>query len=280
MADDVQDTQEQIEEATSLGWAPKEKWRGPEDKWVPAHQFLEKGMGIHHLRDENRALKGKLGAAESQLSELTVAVRSANAAIEALQESAAEDVKAQVEAAREDLKAEITRASREGDHEALADATVKLTELNTAEKDNKQDTQGGGGDDTAPRIHPEIKQWFSDNPDFARDSRRIALSNVAAIELRKEGITEKGAAFMDLMAARVDEMLGGAAAARGTSKVEPGGRGGRQSGGGGGKTYADLPAEAKAACEKMAPRLVGPNRAHKDTDSWRKSYAKQYFAGE
>ena len=70
--------------------------------------------------------------------------------------------------------------------------------------------------------------------------------------------------------------------ARGTDKVQ-GGRG--PSGGGGGsggrqKTYADLPADAKAACDSYASKLVGPGRAHKDLASWQAQYAKDFFAGE
>ena len=45
-----------------------------------------------------------------------------------------------------------------------------------------------------------------------------------------------------------------------------------------GKSYADLPPEAKAACEDQARKLVGDGRAFKDTASWRKYYAEVFFS--
>ena len=49
-------------------------------------------------------------------------------------------------------------------------------------------------------------------------------------------------------------------------------------GGGGGttKTYADLPPEAKQACENFAKKLVGPGRAYKTVEEWRKAYVARY----
>lgn len=222
--------------------------------------------------------------ATSQLDSVQASLDAANAAIEALEESRAEDVKEQVEAARETLKKQLVTASRDGDHEGVADLTDKLTQLNTAddavadeeEKDKDKDKKKN----QRPTLHPEVVQWYKDNPDFATDARKSALANVIAAEMRQAGEASVGKVFLDKVAAEVDKTLGGAAGQRGTAKVEAGGGGGARGNRGGDvpeKTYADLPAEAKAACDKMSARLVGPNRAHKDVASWRKSYAAQYF---
>lgn len=285
MADELNTEEVSVEElaqAQQLGWAPKDKWRGAPEKWVDAKQFLAKGMGIHHVRGENQRLAGQLSVTTERLAQMEEALKGANAAIEALQESSDADVKAQVEAARKELKAEIATASREGDHEALAEATDKLTQLNAAEErgdKGKQDDKGDKGGDKGRQIHPEIAAWYTKNPDLISNPRWRALATVEAAELRGEGEVAVGAAFMDKVAERVDKVLGGTG--RGHSKVEGDNGGGNRSeggkGGGGKKSYADLPAEAKAACDKMSARLVGPNRAHKDVASWRASYAKQYF---
>lgn len=276
-------SEEQVSEATSLGWAPKDKWRGDPEKWVDADVFLERGMGIHHVKGENQQLKSKVDVLSGQLNEMTGALRAATAAIAALEESRDEDVKEQVEAARKRLKEELAAASREGDHDAVAELTVKLTDLAQADDDAKHREGKPKNQPTAPQVHPEVKTWFEQHPEFTRDKRRTALGRVAAEELRAEGETAVGAAFMDLVAARVDEVLGKPASERKPSKAESGNGGGTRSGGGGGssgKTYSDLPKEAKEACDRMAKRLVGPDRKHKDINSWRSSYAAQYFAQE
>lgn len=275
-------TEEQINEAKSLGWAPKEEWRGAEEKWVDADEFLKRGLGIHHLREQNKKLESTIGQFTGRLSSLEQALRAANATIETLEASHNEDTKAQVEAARAELKEQLADASREGRHEDVAEITDKIAQLNNAEDtaDGKEKKGGKDGDgNEPPAIHPEVKAWFSENPEFVADKRRVALANVVAAELRQGGDTRIGKVFMDAVAEEVEKTLG--PVKRGTSKAEGGNGGSGRKGGdgsGGGKSYNDLPAEAKEACERMGKRLVGPNRAHKDLDSWRKSYAKQYFA--
>ena len=68
----------------------------------------------------------------------------------------------------------------------------------------------------------------------------------------------------------------GASGGRPQSKVEAGRTGGGASGGGG-KSYNDLPADAKAACDGYNNTLVGKGRLHPDIESWRKAYAADYF---
>lgn len=274
-------TPEQITEATSLGWAPKDQWRGAEDKWVDADVFLEKGLGIHHVRDQNRRLEGQVQQIGQTVSSLESALKAANATIEALNASHEEDVKAQVEAARAELKEEIERASKEGDHAGLAEATDKLTQLNTAdaaakEKDKNKDKLDDAG--KPQQIPPEVAQWYAANPEYQTNPRMRGLAMGVAAELRAAGDTTTGKVFLDKVAAEVEKTLGIKPGA-GRSKVESDGGGSRGAGGGNSdsKTYADLPAEAKAACEAQAKRLVGANRAHKTIESWRASYARQYF---
>ena len=289
MADENEATAEEIQEAKELGWADKDAWKGDEDKWVGAKEFLERGRHILPIvQEHNKKLKGTVSTLSTRLATAEEALRSANAAIAALQESNAADVKEQVEAARKDLKEQLAQASRDGDHEKIAELTDSLTQLNAAnvdaggEGDDGKGGKGGKQDDKGdpPAIHPEVAKWYKENPEFSTDRRRIMLARAVAEELREEGEDAIGAAFLDLVAAEVNKTLGTPQQRRAAARAESGnGGGGRGTGGGEGdaKTYNDLPAEAKKTCERMAARLVGPNRAHKDLASWQKSYAKQYF---
>ena len=267
-------------EARTLGWVPQEEWKGDASHWVDAKTFLERGRSVMPiLQSNNKRLQGQIEQMASRMASMENSLKAANATIEALEKSHDEDVKEQVEAVRKGLKEELVRASKEGDHESVAELVEKLAEVNASAK--VLDDEGGKKKEEKKTddIPPEVKAWYEKNPTFMADPIKVSLSNGVATKMRQEGNLKVGAAFLDEVAEKVEEILGGGG---GASKVSSGngGSGRSGSGAGGGKTYADLPAEAKEVCERQAKRLVGPNRAHKDIDSWRKSYATQYFAQE
>lgn len=287
MADEnvPQVTEQEVNEARSMGWADKHEWRGNPADWVGAKEFLEKGRQVMPLlRANNERLQQELRDRDARLAALENSVKAANAVIKTLEESHAEDVKAQVEAARAELINDIAEAQKDGDHVKSAELIGKLTELNTANREaggNDEPGDKGGDKSGSPVIPPalkaEIDGWYTKNQVYSTDLRRRSLMTAIAHEMRQAGSPLMGAAFLDAAAEEVDKIMGPSRG--GFSKAEPGGGGnGRQNTRGSDrKTYQDLPAEAKAACEKMAPRLVGPNRKHKDLASWQASYTKQYF---
>jgi hypothetical protein len=50
--------------------------------------------------------------------------------------------------------------------------------------------------------------------------------------------------------------------------------------GSGKRTFADLPPEAKEACDRQSKKLVGESRAFKDLASWRSYYTDLFYQGE
>jgi hypothetical protein len=281
MADEVKATEAEIQEARSMGWADESEWRGKPEDFVDARTFLARGRQIMPiLQKHNERLSGQLTQLSGKLTSLETALQAANATIEALEQSRDEDIAEQVRAARAQLKAELATASREGNHEAVAELTDKLTQLNTAGDAAEEEIAGKKPPaPSAKEISPEIKEWYAQNSDFVGNKHKVALGSSVAEEMRIAGDARTGAAFLDAVRAEVEKILGGTS--RGApSKVAGGNGGGGRSGSGdvgADKTYADLPAEAKAACDRMALRLVGPNRKHKDVASWRASYVAQFF---
>lgn len=279
--------EKQVQEARNLGWVPKEEWKGESARWVDADVFLQRQEIV---RGEREHLRSELSQRDAQIRSLGESLRAANAAISALEKSHDEDVKAQVEQARADLKAEIARASEADDHAAVAEATDKLTQLNArealAEKDEgareaRTEQPAKTGPQIAPEMKAEIDAWEADNRPWISQTRNLRMMNLIAMELREKGDQRRGRVFMDAVKAEVEKELGQGPSREGDSKVGSGsGGGGRREQSSVNKGYADLPAEAKAICDRQAARLVGPNRAHKDIESWRKSYASQYFEGE
>ena len=271
--------------AKQFGWVPKEDYKGAEGSWLDAPEFVERGEQILPIvQSNNRRLQGQIGQLTNSLSSVQDALKASEATIRALQESHDADTQAQVEATRKQLKEELEAASRDGDHKSVADLTDQMTRLNTAEakgkgnNDEGEETPRGRPREIPPALKAEVEDWYTRNPEYRTNARKLALGNAVSHEFRAAGDTRVGAAFLDAVAEEVDKALGDGGRT-GHSKVsgDNGGRGRQTGSTGGGKTYADLPAEAKTACDKMAARLVGPNRAHKDIASWRSSYVKQYY---
>lgn len=276
-------TPEEIREAKSMGWSEKEHWRGNPDQWLDARAFLEKGRELMPvLRANNQELLRRNEALAAQLRETQEAVKAANAAIEALEEAREADVRAGVEAARADLKTQLAEASERGDHQQVAELTDKMTQLNTAQSEAKERDAGqrrrASDKETTPQASPykaEIDQWMREHPNYASDARRIALANVEAARIRQEkGLL--GRALLEAVYDEVEAILDRdrpAANRVGSSAGES-----RSSTRGTGRSYSDLPADAKAICDKQASRFVGANRAYKTNAEWQKAYAEKYFA--
>lgn len=278
-----QSSAEEIENARALGWADKDEWRGDPEQWVDAKTFLERGTtvlpmlqkNLKKTMDQNASILARQSTLETQL-------RAANAALEALSSESEERATEDLEEKKAGLKAALVEASKDGDHERIAELNVEIADIIAEEKLAKQQKPAGGDKREQPREHPDLAAWRADNPDFMANPRKLALASAVAAEMRQDprNAALVGRPFMDKVRDEVEKALGGTGP--GHSRVSGGGGGRREEGGGGGggsqgKSYADLPADAKAACDKMAPRVVGEGKKHKDVSSWRKAYCATYF---
>lgn len=280
-------SEEEVQEASEMGWSPKDKWRGKEEDWVDARTFLERGKKVLPIvTAQNRELRQNLRELNQRMTPLERELAATKAALEAIEADNEETAQRELVETRDSLQSELEAALRDGDHKLAAKLSTDIAKLGDIDEQPKkrrgEDTLSGGGQDNL-RVSPEVAQWFADNPDYQGRTRKAALGAVIADELRARGVKVTGPAFLNMVAEEVDRSLGENGTQR-PNRVNGGNGGsGRRGGGGGGggeKTYADLPAEAKAACDKMAPKLVGEGKRHKDVASWRASYTRQFFRGE
>lgn len=275
---------EVIREARNMGWAPQDKWKGDPKEWINADEFIERNKTfIPVLRANNQKLEAELRETRGMIAQQAESLRSANAAIAALEESQTEATQVQAEEALEEIERQIEEASTNGEHRQVAKLTRKMVELQTSMKgaDGKGGKEDKADPPARPRIPPEVVNWFEEHPEF-KEPRRAALANAIADELRKKGDTRLGREFLDDVATEVNSYLGENPGA-GASRVSGDNGGSRRSNGGsggGGKTYADLPADARAACNKMASKFVGEGKKYKTEAAWQKSYATKYFEQE
>lgn len=252
------DAQQQLEaRARQMGWTPKDEFKGDPSKWRDAGEFIERGeREVPLLRAQNRRLEAKIG-------ELSTTVREMGEYLSKTEQRA-------YDRAIADLKQQRKDALAAGDGDAFDKADEQLEQLkrDAAAKaaQHAQKKDDGGAD-------PVYTEWESRNP-WLKDQELSDYAEFAAQKLRAGGERATGAEFLDLVAAKVKAQFPTKFSnpRRETAQAVEGAAPARR---GGGKTYADMPAEARAACDRMAKNgFAGNEEAAK---KFRDQYVKQYF---
>ena len=266
--------------ARKMGWIPPERYKGDPEKFVDADEYIKRGEEVLPIIKQQKAkLEQQVGTLTGKVSQLEEIITKNQEAMLALEEYHDGETKRKVAEVRKQLKSEIARASEAGDHEALAEATDQLSQL----QDKVDETAETGKRTTAKqppatKLEPYFTEWAEETGWYGSDRRRTALANAIALELRQEGETATGREFLDLIAAEVDKTLPSKRReAQGNPDKVGGGRASGGGGGGRGRSYADLPSEAKTACDGFANQLVGAGRRYKTLNDWRAAYAKSHF---
>lgn len=273
--------------ARELGWQPKEEFRGDPTKWVDAAEYVERGETmIPLIRAQSRKLQEQVSGLTEKLKQANETIKASQESIEALKEFNSAENRRRMKESLAATKAALVKAKEDRDVEAEVELTERFNEesqaLRAAEKqveekpekpERKVNAAGEEKDYTATK---EWKEWAEQNPWYGVDKRRTAMALAVADEIRANPETKSliGRQFLDKVTEEVEAFFEGRQSR--TSKVEGGGR--PPSGGGGnGKSYSDLPQDAKEACERQAARLVGDGRAFKTMDEWRKHYTAEFF---
>ena len=281
----MSDEQTVEDRASALGWVPKDHFRGDEAKWIDAETFVKRGEELMPLlRANNKKLAGELNDVKAKLAETNSLLKASAESIEALKEFNSKAVREQAKEKKAEIVDAIKSARESGDVEAEEALREQLQEQTAALKEAEK-KPAKVEEKPVPKDYsqePEWISWKSDNDWFGVDKRKTALAMAISDDLRSNPETKDllGRKFLDKVSEEVDKMLGGGQQKPGASKVEGGGRG---SGGGGstkGKSFADLPGEAQASCDRQSDRLVGAGRAFKSKEEWRKHYVTKYFENE
>lgn len=264
--------------AKELGWAPREEWRGPPEKWVDADAFVERGEQIHGIvKSHNRKLESTVSRLEAENRRLAALYGASQESITELQAFHEQNVRDKLAEQKRRLAAELAAAREDGD-------TVREVEVQTEIAALAQPTPAPAAKPAPvqpapaqPQVDPAIAAWQAANPWFGTDSRKTQRAMGIANLIAADSPELSGEAFT----AELNRRLAGDNTPT-HSKVgggRPSGEGGG-GGGGGSKGFDSLPPDAQAACRQQGRKLVGEGRAFKDEASWQSYYAKQYFIQE
>lgn len=292
--------------ARGMGWTPKDQWRGNPDNWFDANEYVKRGEQIMPiLQANNRKSEAKLAAQEVELQKTKNALQAAQESIAVLTQINTKTTISDAKAKRKELLRRQAQARKDENDELeveigeeIADATTAIAQAEEALEEETPVTQGKKGgkqqqqqqtvEAPDPATDPDYQAWLVENPWFKTDMRKAGIATAIGADIKRspEGKDLKGRAFFDKVSEEVNKLFEPHRRSTG-SKVEGGGANGGGGGGGGGgsndsgsggdKTFADLPADAKAVCTRQAPQVVGAGRAFKDIKAWQAHYVQKYF---
>lgn len=275
--------EELIQKAKEMGWVPEDQFQGDPSKWVDADEFVERGEKVMPiLLANNKRLQRELSTRDTKIDTLETQLKNATTAIAKLERHYTEANRRAVETAKAELKEQLKQAREDGDVDSELDIQERLGELNRASKeadsDNGDKPPVKNDKPQGTELSREFVSWHNDNPWFGEDKKKTKLVTRIAEDLRDEGTDLTGRAFMERCAELYEEQYGEGVTShpRSSQKVE--GVSNRGSGRSTGKTFADLPADAKQACWSDVDDLVGEGKRYKTQKDWEAAYAKIYFS--
>lgn len=265
--------------AREAGWKPLEQWKGNAEKWTDAETYLER---VEHalplVRTQRDKLMGELSSRDQRINDLEKQIQEGRESMDAFREYQESETKRQVDQAKRNLRRELAQANKDGDVEAALEIEEAIDKLKEAPpKETKKEAE-------QPKVDPAFQvvydQWRADgNQWYGADPEKTMYANGVRDFVAYQNPGLKGRAFLDKLTEVVEDKFPSRNDARERpSKVEETRGGGSPKGSG--KSYADLPPEAKTACESFSGRLVGKDRTYKTEKEWRDKYARDYFGDE
>lgn len=247
--DDTSAPNEAETKAKRLGWVPKEEFKGDPDKHRSAEEFLERGETmLPFLKRDNDKLHQSMTKLERRLEEqnqtFTKFVEFSSKAEERAYNKAKAELEAKLDGAIETADVAGARQARKeiAEHEASKPEPVKVEQPVV--------------------LNPVIQTWIAENEWFQKDKALNAVAVDIFGELEQE---QPGASKSDLLAETKRQVMDkfpkkfGLNPNRDNASAvgSPGGIPPKKKAG---KTYEDLPADAKAACTKFVKTIPGYTR--------------------
>jgi hypothetical protein len=256
-------------EAEGQGWVPKEKYRGDEKDWIDAETFVKRGKEILPiLRKNNENLLKELNGTKAQLAEFRQTTEEWKKFQKESYERKAREYQVQIE----DLKEARARAISDGDGKKVNALDDAIDEAKIARDESIKESKVTASKpaDTGTTVDPTLQAWLDKHEWFGKDTRMTSMTNGLGEALRKEKPGLQGQAFLDALDEALVETFPekmGKKREVPTNRVESGaGQGGGYNGGK--KNYANLPDDAKKACDRYVKSGLMTREAYVSEYDW------------
>lgn len=294
MREDEEMTEENVvaveQRARNMGWLPKEEFRGNPDNWVGADKFVEMAeTSLPHL-------KGTLKVMEDKMAEQTKLLEQQDKKFESLQQDLSDFVQFSraseqraYDKAMTDLQEKQLKAKTDGDLDAFVEATEGIDNLLKTHPAVTGEDRPKGSAGQQKTVEQQYQDWIGAEPnafedwvaenqwfhnDYELHSEALKIDQFLQQKYgfsksRSFRLQEMGKMVKD----RFPEKFGNTSKAKG-SPVEGDSGGGPK--GSNGKSYNDLPPDAKAKCDKWTGKDgKGENGTIKGLT--RQEFVEQYF---
>ena len=240
------------QKATSMGWQPKENWKGNPDNWVDAAEFVKRGETfVPFLQHQRKRLQSDLDAEKQARQRIERELAETRASVEDLKKFSESMAQERQERRKVEIGQELKVAREAGDDVRVAELQ---NDLATAVKKPDPPAPKPNGAPPQPEILPWVKSYVDGDADFFQNTRKVALFNAIAIEKRRAGDARvgetDGVAFLNEVKDEVNRSLGGNPARRSAAKTE-------ESRPAGGECPAG-PGRTRPRCRRRSPRGCPP----------------------
>jgi len=244
-----------IAKAEKMGWTPRESFKGDPSKWRPADEFVERGENMLPL------LRAQSKRQEREIADL-------KAGMKELAEYHSKTEQRAYAKALQDLREQRAAAIAAGDGAAFDKVDGEIDKLKKDLETKTQPAQKQNDDD------PVFQEWLSRNK-WAEDEEMQLVGEAIAKSLIKKGEKATGVDLLEMVTKEVKRRYPEKFEnpRRNAAPSVEGGSGPRK---GGGKTFADMPAEARAACERMAKN--GYSGKPEEMAKFKAEYVKNFFS--
>lgn len=244
----VEDDPVMLAKAARMGWTPKDQFKGDPEKWRPAAEFLERGETMLPI------VRATVKRQEKQIADLTRDMKQMGEYFTKAETRAYDKAMA-------DLKAQKVQAVKDGDGESLVKLDDDIADLKKDMESKAKPATKGDDDD------PVYSEW-AERQSWLKDKDMAAYGDAAAHYLRSKGVEATGRKFLDMVTSEVKAKFPDAfenPRRRDAPAVE-----GATTQRKGGKGFADMPADARSACERMA------KNAYPDKPELQKKFREEY----
>jgi len=237
------------QEARTQGWVPLDEFRGPEEHWTDAETFVKRGYEINPiLRKHNKELKSELEKVKLDAKEAIDAAKE----FREYQKTEFEKKRKTLETELAQLRAQRKDAISSGDGDTV-DAIEQQMELVKDEVASIKEPVEKPVVAPPAQVDATLQRWLDKNDWYGVEEEVTELTNTIAASLRKKNPGIVGQDFLDALDERLIE--------RGLKKVKTvtqsvEGNSGRRAAAPSKKSYANLPADAKAACDKFVKQKL------------------------
>jgi hypothetical protein len=228
--------------ARRLGWVPKEEFKGNPDQWRDADEFLHRGEEIHgYLKADLDRLHNTLTQRDRELVEI-------RQTMDEFRKFHNETESRAYKRAIEELKALKISAIEQGDGSKVVEIDDQIDRLKEAQAAPKEVKSA-----TPAQVNNDFIDWSVQNKWYGADVELTQLAEDLGEVIKKQKPNLVGKEFLDEVTNRVKKLSPEKFENpnRQTAAVGSSSDGRAPSTSGKKKSYENLPADAKKACDKF-----------------------------